>query len=449
MSTPLNDAFVPSQATRSSDRSGAPDTRLRGRRLILARVAWVAAVTLLVALFILMLPADYTIHQTVCTGAPCGLFQPTPDSAQAIQKLGISIGTYATFTLALTIASAFLCFALSAVIFWRRSDDWMALLVALGVVAIFTWNVPYALYSLSAWQVFAIVLNVLGSGVIFLVFSLFPDGRFVPRWTRWLLPCWVVAGIVYLFFRNVSFAYPVFNLVWYAELVLIMMIAQVYRHHSTFSPIPRQQSKWFIFGGCVAVIITVGLTVPPYIFPSLGQAGSFYRLVTGPAFIVTSLIVPLIIGLAILRYRLYDIDIIIHRTLVYSTLTVLLAAVYEVSVITIQSLTGGLPLIRGNQLAIVASTFLIGALFKPVRDRTQKLIDRRFYRRKYDAAKTLAAFNTTIRDEVDLNQLCTKLMAVVQETMQPAHVSLWLRSPQRHTEELLRLERPHTMEEGY
>ncbi len=201
-----------------------------------------------------------------------------------------------------------------------------------------------------------------------------------------------------------------------------MMIAQVYRHHSTFSPILRQQSKWFIFGGCVAVIITVGLTVPLYLFPSLGQAGSFYRLVTGPAFIVTSLIVPLIIGLAMLRYRLYDIDLIIHRTLVYSTLTVLLAAVYEVSVITIQSLTGGLTFIRGNQLAIVASTFLIGALFKSVRDRTQKLIDRRFYRRKYDAAKTLAAFNSTIRDEVDLNQFCTKLTTVVEETMQPTSV---------------------------
>jgi hypothetical protein len=87
-------------------------------------------------------------------------------------------------------------------------------------------------------------------------------------------------------------------------------------------------------------------------------------------------------------------------------------------------------LIRGNQLAIVASTFLIGLLFKPVHDRSQALIDRRFYRRKYNAARTLATFSTTIRDEVDLNQLCTKLMAVVEETMQPTQVSLWLRPPE-------------------
>src|SRR5438477_8667099 len=153
---------------------------------------------------------------------------------------------------------------------------------------------------------------------------------------------------------------------------------------------------------------------------------------------VAFLLVPLSIGFAILRYRLYDIDILINRTLVYSTLTVLLATVYEVSVFTLQSLTGGLTLIRGNQLAIVASTLLIGVLFKPLHDRTRAQIDRRFYRRKYDAARTIATFSATIRDEVDLNQLCAKLVAVVEETMQPAHVSLWLCSPKRYLEETTR-----------
>src|SRR5213078_4329545 len=184
---------------------------------------------------------------------------------------------------------------------------------------------------------------------------------------------------------------------------------------------------WLLYGGSVAVLIIVGLTVPLYLFPSLGQAGSFYRLVITPAYVVISFTLPLCIGMAILRYRLWDIDVLIRRTLVYSTLTVVLAAVYEVSVFTLQSLIGGLTLIRGNQLAIIASTFLIGGLFKPLHDRTRALIDRRFYRRKYDAARTLATFSATIRDEVDLNQLREDLLAVVEETMQPTHVSLWLR----------------------
>jgi hypothetical protein len=390
------------------------------------------------ALFLAMLPAYYTLLQTVCTGATCALVQPTPGSALTIQKLGLSIGAYATIPLALTIASEFLCFAVGAVIFWRKSDDWMALLVALGVVALGTVNVTSVMQeSYSPWQVLAIVLNILGNGLFFLVCSLFPNGRFVPRWTRWLLPFWVVSGLVFLFSRDVFFSYLVHTVVWLA-VVILLLIALFYRYHFASSPLRRQQTKWVIFGGCMAGIISVGLIVPTFLFPSLGQAGSFYQVISQPAYILVVLIIPLCLGIAILRYRLWDIDIIIRRTLVYSTLTVVLAVVYEVSVFTLQSLTSGLTFIRGNQLAIIASTFLIGGLFKPLYDRIRALIDRRFYRRKYDAARTVATFSATIRDEVDLNQLCAKLTAVVEETMQPEHVSLWLCPPKRYLEETTR-----------
>jgi hypothetical protein len=272
--------------------------------------------------------------------------------------------------------------------------------------------------------------------VYLLVLSLFPDGRFVTRWAPWLLLCWIVAGMVFLLFRDASFALPVYDLVWHVALVLIL-IAQVYRHHRASNPLQRQQTKWILFGGSVTIIIIVGLTVPLYLFPSLGQAGSFYQLVIGPAYLVTTLIFPLSLGLAILRYRLWDIDIIIHRTLVYSTLTVLLAAVYFGLVFALQFLLRGL-ISQTSGVAIVVSTLAIAALFQPLRRRIQRLIDRRFYRRKYDAARTLAAFSATIRDEVDLNQLSAHLIAVVEETMQPAHVSLWLSPPKRSTEETTR-----------
>ena len=432
MSTPLNDALIPSQATRSSDRSGTPDTRLHGRRLILGRVVWVAVITLIVALFLATLPAYYTLLQTVCTGAMCGAVQPTPDSAQAMQKLGLSIGAYATFILALTLSLAFLCFTVSAVIFWRKSDDWMALLVALTVATTVTLSGSvYGTGMNSAWGVLAMVFNVLTSGLYVLVLLLFPDGRFVPRWTRWLLLCGVVAALL-------SFMSNVYNLVFYAVLGMIL-IAQVYRYRHASSPLQRQQGKWFIFGGIVVVIIIVGLIVPQYIFPSFGQAGSFYLLVNIPIYIVISLYLPLCIVLAIVHYRLWDIDLIIHRTLVYSTLTVILALLYAGLVIGLESLvrlfTGQ---VSPSAVIIVASTLAIAALFQPLRHRIQRIIDRRFYRSKYDAARTLATFSTTIRDEVDLNQLCAKLTAVVEETMQPAHVSLWLCSPKRYLEETTR-----------
>jgi len=358
--------------------------------------------------------------------------QPTLDSAQGLQELGLSLGTYATFTLALTLASVLLCLAVSAVIFWRKSDDWMALLVALGVVALGTLYVTFSLQgNPSAWQVLAIVLNGLGNGVFFLVCSLFPTGRFVPRWTRWLLPCWVVSGMLFLFFREVSFMYLVYNVVWLGEVVLLVT-ALFYRYRYASSPLQRQQTKWVIYGGSVAGLIVVGLTVPLYLFPSLGQAGSFYQLVIAPAYILAVLIVPLSTGLAILRYRLYDIDLLINRTLVYGLLTVLLALIYFGCVILLQDLVRGLTgQVGQSPLIIVGSTLAIAALFQPLRRRMQRIIDRRFYRRKYDAAKTLEAFNATLRNEVDLSQLREHLLDVVQETMEPSHVSLWVRQPSR------------------
>jgi hypothetical protein len=420
------------QGASGSVGASTANTRLSGSWLILARVTWIAVVTLIVALFLAMLPAYSTLLQTICTGATCSLVQPTLDSAQGLQELGLSLGTYATFTLALTLASVLLCLAVSAVIFWRKSDDWMALLVALGVVALGTLYVTFSLQgNPSAWQVLAIVLNGLGNGVFFLVCSLFPTGRFVPRWTRWLLPCWVVSGMLFLFFREVSFMYLLYNLVWLGEVVLLVT-ALFYRYRYASSPLQRQQTKWVIYGGSVAGLIVVGLTVPLYLFPSLGQAGSFYQLVIAPAYILAVLIVPLSTGLAILRYRLYDIDLLINRTLVYGLLTVLLALIYFGCVILLQDLVRGLTgQVGQSPLIIVGSTLAIAALFQPLRRRMQRIIDRRFYRRKYDAAKTLEAFNATLRNEVDLSQLSEHLLDVVQETMEPSHVSLWVRQPSR------------------
>jgi hypothetical protein len=189
------------------------------------------------------------------------------------------------------------------------------------------------------------------------------------------------------------------------------------------------------------VLGSISIIVASKFLPHAQSPGTWVFLVGNTVLYLFGAFIPLSIASAILRSRLWDIDVLINKALVYGTLTVLLALVYVGLVIGLGSLvrlfTGQL---LQSPIVIVASTLAIAALFQPLRHRIQQIIDRRFYRRKYDSAKTLEAFSATLGNEVDLGQLREHLLNVVQETMQPAHVSLWLRSSQRHTEEPHRLE---------
>jgi len=348
-----------------------------------------------------------------------------------MQKFGFSVESYAVITLVITIITMLANLIVSGVIFWRKSDDWMALLVALTLVLVGTAYVTDVLQqSHSAWQLLAIALNIPGNGIMFLIGSLFPNGKFVPSWSRWLVIGWILSGIIFAALRDLPSAYLFDRLAWLA-IVTCLVGGQFYRYRYVSSFIERQQTKWVVFAVSILALVVVGLTLPGLIFPTFGQAGSFYQLAIGPLYPFCVLLISLSIAIAILRYRLWDIDIIINRALVYGTLTVLLALVYFGLIIGLQSLVRLLTgTIAEQPLVIVASTLTIAALFQPLRRRIQRIIDRRFYRRKYDAARTLAAFSATLRNEVDLDQLREALLAVVQETMQPSHVSLWLRKPE-------------------
>jgi hypothetical protein len=182
----------------------------------------------------------------------------------------------------------------------------------------------------------------------------------------------------------------------------------------------RQQIKWFASASALTLGFVFVLQMLNNTQNSLLEAG----LAAVALFLIPS--IPVATGVAILRYRLYDIDRLINRALVYGLLTAMLAVVYLASVVALQSVLRAL-MGQESTLAIVASTLAIAAMFNPLRRRIQAFIDRRFYRRKYDARKTLEAFSAKLRDETDLEALNNELVGVVRETMQPSHVSLWLR----------------------
>jgi len=324
------------------------------------------------------------------------------------------------------------------------------------VAAVFFGN--YAQYSLvvepgvlpwaetAAWVgnwIWLVALSPLG---FFLL--LFPDGR--PPSRRWRIVTWLLAAALACWFvsqalvpgpllnsgyKSVDNPFAIETLGGILRLagtvssvillatVLASAIAIIFRFLRS-SGDERRQIKWVAYAGAVVALLLVVQLAVETALPESDLLVEVFNL----GLLVSLTGVPIAAGVAILKYRLYEIDTIINRTLVYGGLTALLALVYVGSVVLLQTLframTGG-----ESQLAVVISTLAIAALFNPLRRRIQTVVDRRFYRSKYDAQKTLAAFSARLRDETDLDALGGELVAVVRETVQPARVSLWLRPP--------------------
>lgn len=271
---------------------------------------------------------------------------------------------------------------------------------------------------------------------------LFPNGRLLSP--RWRPLAWLIAGLLVAYTittllaptnpnqsnarlatvhnpMGIAGADDLFNvltallpLVLFAT-IIPCIVAVVLRFRRARGD-ERQQLKWFAYGMTLSILMLIVILILVFFSTANGAPGAFFYLAV--------VCIPISAAIAMLRYRLYDIDVLINRTLIYGMLTAVLALAYVISILILQYLLSGFT--KGSQLPIVGSTLVIAVLFQPLRGRIQGIIDRRFYRSKYDAARTLAAFSARLRSEVDLQQLSEHLLAVVQETMQPTHVSLWL-----------------------
>jgi hypothetical protein len=402
------------------------DARLRGWLSLFARVAgW-----LIVPLYVAGICTSYLLERSA--GVP-----PAYPMEDVVIRVGF--GAFAVVG-ALLVAKrpTNLVGWIMATIALMMAIFHAGLLYAAYVIA--TRGQPDALAVLGAWIGNWYWYLLLALAVIY-VPLLFPDGRLPSR--RWL-PVAVLPGIATLSIvvlgaladtlvldpvvKDVHYRIenpigieglghvedlPIFGVLTGLLLVgIVGAVAAVMVRFRRSRGVERQQMKWFVYASALLLLTPVEGLLP--------------EIFSNVLFGVVLIGMPTAIGIAVLRYRLYDIDLVINRTLVYGSLTVTLVLFYLGGVVSLQyafrALTG-----QGSQIAVVASTLAIAALFNPLRRRVQAFVDRRFYRRKYDAAKTLEAFSVKLRDETDLDALNAELVGVVRSTMQPAHVSLWLR----------------------
>ena len=420
----------------TSDADSVTETNVHGRWLFLARPAWVVLALLVLGLNVGAIPHYHAVLQMVCSAsANCFGNQLTSGEVQELHASGGSLSAFATFTVVVQSLTMLVWVMLGALLLWRRSDEPLALfcsfmLVTFGGASI-TSMLQVGLEPLSiGWYAVCEFLDFFGQVSFFLFFYLFPTGQFVPRWTRWTALLYAVYCAWTIFTFHSGGVTSTSEAIFYFALILTAVVAQVYRYLRVSTLGQRHQTKWVMLGFILVIVSFISLFTVGAVL-SAGRFFLFFYFNGNTIVNMIFLLIPSSIAIAVLRSRLWDIDIIINKALVYGLLTTLLVAVYAGLIIGLESLIELFTTQNAQPFVLVITTLAIAALFQPLRGRIQQVIDRRFYRHKYDAARTLAAFSATLRDELDVSQLSEQLVMIVQDTMQPTHISLWLRPPEQ------------------
>src|SRR5260221_429278 len=313
----MNRTDVQSETVVRSASSSMADTRLRGGWLVLARVVWGAVVVLALGLFIASIPTTFAALHMLCTAPSCTPSGPlTPDDVRELQAVGLSMDFYATYIVVFIMVFVFGYFAVGAVLFWRKSDDRMALFASFTLVTF-----PLAFTEVLAtlppsWWLSVRFVGFLGSICFVLFFYLFPNGQFVPHWMRWLsigvIGYWGAKNFFPLLPLNPFTRFPMLDVLTFVGFVGTMVVGQIYRYRRVSSLLQRQQTKWVVFGMSVAIGCYVGLGLLYGVF-SLPPKGPFADMILFTATYSVMLLILLSIAFAIRPARPLDIAILINR----------------------------------------------------------------------------------------------------------------------------------------
>jgi hypothetical protein len=352
------------------------------------------------------------------------------DFNQILSQFGLSFDSWLQYRLASSILIALVFWGVGFLIFIRNRNDWFGLYIGTLFVLFGTVNGdPLTVFSGLHPQLYWLLtpIGVLSWWGLFMQLFLFPNGRFVPPWTRWVALALLLAYVVSILGYGGSTPPPTLILV-ILSLFGVGAASQIYRYRKVSNLVERQQTKWVMYTLVVTFVMLIFSLLPLIIPESLnpGSSANFLALIVTnlPSYFLA--LIPVSVAFAILRYRLWDIDLIIRRTLVYAVLTASLGLVYFGSVLVLtqvfRALTG-----QDSPAVVVLSTLAIAALFTPLRRRIQAVIDRCFYRQKYNAEQAVAEFASAARSEVEMEMLADRLGIAVQESLQPESVSLWLK----------------------
>jgi len=398
-----------------------------------SRAAWLMTVGFLVYTLLILIghivgfPLGYAYLHTVCPSG-CSL---TPENVRALEHIGLSISFYANLYMVIQVLYILVCVGIALLIVFKKPGQW----VPLGLSCFLIWFSAYEGADYPALVAAYPVLNVpvqlllfLGGGILgFYAFLTFPNGKFGSRWVLGFYLVSVFEGVLAVFITTPVFV--LINSVFGFLSFFIILGVLIYRSRRLLNARERAATKW--------IILSLSIFIPTVILvflvlPAVAPADSLALLIVNIAGFFGCGINIAGILMAVLYANAFDIDVFVRRTLVYTLLTAILALLYAGMVFGSQfGLATFSPQAAQSPFILVGSTLVIAALFQPMRHRIQRTIDRRFYRQKYDASRVIERFSASLHSEIDLADLSEQVVAVVQETMQPAHVSLWLREPSR------------------
>lgn len=429
----LTSTSTTADAMRSAQAASIADMRLHGRWLVAARAIWLSVAAITLCLVFASIPAQVAFAQTVCTTGACGTSQLGPAGLRALHAAGLSLSFYAAYVVALNVVFASVFALVGALLFWRRSDDRMALLASIALVTFgasaFTGALDPLTLAHPGWRLLAAAVNYLGSAAFLLFLYVFPDARFVPRPMRWVVLAVMVQQLLHYFFPFSPFdlrTWPIaLQLIVPIAILGTILFAQGYRYRRVSSTAQREQTRWVVLGvlaglgGYLIVLTALNVVVRAIAAPAAMVA----TLVGTMVAYACVLLIPVSVAIAMLRSHLFDVDVLIERTLVYGALTASVILLYIVIVGTLSVAFQ----VRANALISLAATGVIAVAFQPLRERLQRAVNRLIYGQRDEPYAVISRLGRRLEATLAPEAVLAVLVETVAQALKLPYVALVLR----------------------